>query len=129
MFQIFLKQICRILPMLMLVVIISQASAKTEHPEKWYQEKWCTQNNGITEFRFPDKTRCDCLTDTHAVEFDFGRKWAEAIGQALYYGFQADKRAGIVLIIEQPSDQKYWIRLNSVIEYYKLPIETWIIKH
>jgi hypothetical protein len=27
----------------------------------------------------PGGTRCDCVTDTHAIEFDFGDNWAEAI--------------------------------------------------
>ena len=27
----------------------------------------------------PDGTRCDCVTDTHAIEFDFGVNWAEAL--------------------------------------------------
>ena len=29
-----------------------------------------------------DGTRCDCVTDTHAIEFVFGSGWAESIGQA-----------------------------------------------
>ena len=72
----------------------------------------------------PDRTRCDCLTDENAVEFDFGTKWAEAIGQALYYSIQTGKRAGVVLILEKPTDRKYWIRLNSVIQHFGLPIDT-----
>jgi hypothetical protein len=40
----------------------------------------------------PDGTRCDCLTDTHAIEFDFGNKWAEAIGQSAYYALQTGKK-------------------------------------
>jgi hypothetical protein len=59
---------------------------KREHPEKWYQEKWCRQQGGQIEVVLPDKTRCDCVTDTHAIEFDFGNGWAEAIGQS-YSGF------------------------------------------
>jgi len=46
--------------------------AKREHPEKWYQEKWCEAQKGRVEVVLPDGTRCDCLTDTHAIEFDFG---------------------------------------------------------
>ena len=46
--------------------------AKREHPEKWYQEQWCEERNGKAEVVLPDGTRCDCLTDTHAIEFDFG---------------------------------------------------------
>lgn len=75
----------------------------------------------------PDGTRCDCLTETHAVEFDFGEKWSEAIGQSLYYSLQTGKKAGIVLIIETIKDRKYWIRLNTTIDQFKLPIDTWAV--
>jgi hypothetical protein len=46
--------------------------AKREHPEKWYQEEWCEAHKGQVEVVLPDGTRCDCVTDTHAIEFDFG---------------------------------------------------------
>lgn len=103
-------------------------SAGRKHPEKWYQERWCVENDGQVEVVLPDKTRCDCLTDTHAIEFDFGSKWAEAIGQSLYYSIQTGKRAGVVLILEKEADRKYWIRLNTIIEHFGLPIDTWEIK-
>ena len=46
--------------------------AKREHPEKWYQERWCREQDGQVEVVLPDKTRRDCVTDTLAIEFDFG---------------------------------------------------------
>lgn len=52
----------------------------------------------------PDGTRCDIVTDTHAIEVDFADKWGEAIGQSLNYAFQSNKRAGILLILEKESD-------------------------
>lgn len=113
---------------LILILIFSMpALAKRDHPERWYQNQWCNEHNGQTEVVFKDRTRCDCLTATHAIEFDFGNKWAEAIGQSLYYGLQTGKRPGIVLILEDEKDYKYWIRLNSVIDNYKLPIDAWKI--
>lgn len=99
--------------------------AKRNHPEKWYQEKWCRDRGGKVEVVLPDRTRCDCLTSENAIEFDFGNKWAEAIGQSLYYSLQTGKRAGIVLILENETDRKYWIRLNSTIQHFKLPLDTW----
>jgi len=98
------------------------------HPEKYYQNKWCAEHKGQAEVTLPDKTRADCITDTHAIEFDFGEKWAEAIGQALYYSLQTGKRAGIVLILEGQEDRKYFIRVNSTIQHFKLPIDTWEMK-
>jgi hypothetical protein len=85
-------------------------------------------NRGISEYRLPDKTRVDCETETHSIEFDWSKKWYEAVTQSLFYAMQTGKRAGVVLIIKKPKHYKHWIRLNSLIEYYKLPITTWIIK-
>lgn len=108
-------------------IAIFFVAAKRTHHEKWYQEKWCKEQGGKVEVVLPDKTRCDCLTDTNAIEFDFGNKWAESIGQALYYSIQTGKRAGVVLILEKKSDFKYWLRLNTIIQHYNLPIDTWKI--
>jgi len=103
--------------------------AKRLHPEKYYQSRWCADRGGQTEVVLPDRTRCDCVTETHAIEFDFGQhKWAEAIGQSLYYGLQTGKKPGIVLILEHEKDRRYWIRLNSTIQHYNLPIDTWVIE-
>ena len=55
------------------------------HSESSYQHAYCSACNGIEEYKLPDYTRVDCLTDTHAIEFDFANKWAESIGQALHY--------------------------------------------
>ena len=101
------------------------ALAKHQHLEKWYQNKWCAEHRGQAEVVLPDGTRADCLTDTHAVEFDFGGKWAEAIGQALYYGLQTGKRPGVVLILENEKDSKHWLRLNSTVKHFRLPVDTW----
>ena len=99
--------------------------AKRLHPERYYQEVWCGDHGGQVEVRLPDKTRADCVTKTHAIEFDFANKWAEAIGQSLYYSLQTGKRAGVVLILEKPGDYKFWIRLNTTIKHFNLPIDTW----
>jgi len=56
---------------------------------------------------------------------DLGNNWAEVIGQSSYYSIQTGKKAGIVLIMETMMDRKYWIRLNTTIEHFKLPIDTW----
>lgn len=107
------------------LVSLGTASLAASPPEKYYQLKWCSAHNGRAEVCLSDGTRADCITDTHAIEFDFGRNWAEAIGQSLYYSLQTGKRAGIVLILESPKDRKYWIRLNSTIQHFRLPIDAW----
>ena len=35
---------------------------------------------------------------------------------------------GIVLILESEADERFWVRLNAVIEEYNLPIKTYILR-
>ena len=53
--------------------------------EKWYQERWCRERGGQVEVVLPDNTRCDCVTDTHVIEFDFGQYPAKAVYRKLFY--------------------------------------------
>jgi hypothetical protein len=55
--------------------------------------------------------------------------WVETVGQSAYYAIQTKKKAGIVLILETMKDRKYWIRLNTTIEHFNLPIDTWSIRN
>lgn len=75
----------------------------------------------------PDGSRADCTNSTHAIEFDFGRKWAESIGQALNYGAQSGKTPGVVLILEKAKDVRYLDRVKKVREAYGLPLEVWAV--
>lgn len=105
------------------LVMIPAFCCAHDMPEKFYQDKWCNEYGGITEYRLQDGAKVDCLTDTHAVEFDFALKWAEAIGQALFYSAVTGKRAGIVLILEDDEDVRHLIRLRTTILYNSLPID------
>ena len=92
--------------------------------EKYYQDKWCKANNGVTEYVLDDKTRVDCLTDEYAIEFDFSYKWPESIGQALYYAIRTGKLPGVVLIMENIGDGRYLERLEVVAIKYGIRIWT-----
>jgi hypothetical protein len=106
----------RLFTIILLIYLTFPVHAKRLHPEKWYQNQWCVAQNGKSEVVLEDRTRCDCLTTTHAIEFDFANKWYSAIGQSLHYALLTNKRAGIVLILESENDKKYLDRLNRVIE-------------
>jgi len=98
-----------------------------DYYEVYYQNLWHSLSGGQTEVVFEDRTRCDILTETHAIEVDFADKWAEAVGQAAHYATLTGKRAGILLIIEDASDFKYLLRLENLIEYHNLEIDVWTI--
>ena len=87
---------------------VSSAHAKSEKSEKsakWHEadfvDAYC---QGEIEYVLADRTRVDCLTSTHAIEYDWGKKWAESLGQALFYSAMTGKKAGIVLI--EPKNQR-----------------------
>lgn len=110
-----------------LIFLLFTATA-TALPESYYQGIFAAQVGGRTEVTANDGSRCDILTDSYAIEVDFARKWGEAIGQSLSYGFQFDRQAGIVLILEKPADQKHLIKVNSIIQHYGLPIKVWVMR-
>jgi hypothetical protein len=77
--------------------------------EKEYQAAWCNARGGIQEYRLDDGARVDCLLPEYAVEFDFGPKWAECCGQAIYYGQKTNRTPACVLIIEDAENDAVFI--------------------
>ena len=97
-------------------------------PEKWYEtqtmmpnqlesyyvNQWCTNDFGRKEAILWDMTRVDCLAKDYAVEFDFAKKWAEAVGQSLYYSQMTGKLPAITLILTSPADYRYVKRVERL---------------
>ena len=88
-------------------------SSSKKHKEKYYQKKLCKKLGGKMEVRLKDKTRIDCLTDEYAIEVDFAKKWAEGIGQSLYYGYMTGKKPAVGLICSD-KDKRFLKRLEVV---------------
>lgn len=94
------------------------------HNESSYQHAWCSAHKGIEEYENNDKTRVDCLTEYHAIEFDFANKWAESIGQALHYQLMTGKKAMVVLILEDPKkDMVYYNRVKKLAKIHNFDTE------
>lgn len=115
------------MPRLLLLFLLSLSLfGKHLHKERVYQEHFCNTLGGVMEYKLEDRTRVDCLLDEYALEVDFAPKWAESIGQSLYYAKQTSKKAGVLLIMEnEQKDQKYLQRLQRVSENHDIDI--WII--
>jgi len=93
--------------------------------ESHYQKIYCDKIGGVTEVVLADRTRVDCLTDRLAIEVDFAEKWAECIGQAIYYGLDQNRKPACLLIMEDPiKDQKYLKRLQRVADRYCIEVYT-----
>lgn len=124
----------------LLVGTLSEAEGARANRESVYQNLWCTAKGGVAESPLPEtnftalaktinRTRVDCLLTDYAIEFDFADKWAEAIGQALYYGAGTNRKPGIVLIMENPvTDLKYLIRMFRAIQSTGIDIRVWIVQ-
>ena len=91
--------------------------------ETSYSKAWATEHAGTPEYRLTDGTRVDVLTDAQAVEFEYPKKWAESLGQALYYASQTGRQPAIVYIVGSPKDQRYIDRARATVEYWHLPVE------
>lgn len=82
--------------------------------ESYYVNQWCTSDFGRKEAVLWDMTRVDCLAKDYAVEFDFAKKWAESIGQALYYAKMTGKKPAVTLILTSPADYRYVKRVERL---------------
>jgi len=101
--------------------------AKHLHKERIYQNKWAELHHAkTTEYVLPDKTRVDIITDEYAIEVDFAKKWAESVGQSLYYAAMTGLKPGIVIIVENINDYRFIFRLEVLTKKYD--IKLWLIK-
>lgn len=99
--------------LLLLFFLLSGCSHGPLH-EKDYQKWWCDRHNGTVEHRLPDGTRVDCLTKEYAVEVEYAPKWAESIGQALYYAQSTSHKPGVLIIVQSDKDERFLKRLRAV---------------
>ena len=109
---------------LIFTFFVLPAFSKRLYREAEYNQKYCSNIGGTTEFRNADLTRVDCLTKTNAIELDFAEKWAEGVGQALYYSQLTGKKGKLVLILENPDvEMKYFERAKLLSKVYNFEVE------
>lgn len=105
-------------------------TALTQTPrqkEVYYQELFAKAINGQTEYVLKDNSRVDIVTDTFAIEVDFASKWAEAIGQSLYYAERLNKKPGILFVVDGKQENRYIFRLLTVTRKYGITV--WILDY
>ena len=115
---------------LMCIICTMPVQAKHLHKEAEYQAYWCNKQGGQMEYVLNDKARVDCLLPDLAVEVDFAPKWAECIGQAIYYGKKTNRTPACLLILEKEKDVRYLKRLRYSVYKKKqiTPFRTFTIK-
>lgn len=63
------------------------------------------------------------LTRDYAIDFDSARNWKKTVGRCLSNGRVTGRPPAIVLIMENPEDEKHLNDLKATIELFKLPIK------
>lgn len=99
---------------LIAVILMAALFASSSHAamrESFYQNEWCGKREGQVEYVLEDRARVDCLLPEYAVEVDFDNKWAEAIGQALYYATMTGRKPAVLLIIGR-NHERYLARFQ-----------------
>jgi len=97
--------------------------------ENDYSDVLANQLDGQREVRLWDDTRVDILTDEYAIEVDWAYKWAEAIGQSLYYGIVTGKKPMIIILIkDNTKDKKYIYRCQTICTKYGIKLKSYKIQ-
>ena len=109
----------------MALFVLASSSTDAQN-ERAYQQALCS--GWTIEQSLSDTTRVDCISSTHAKEVDFSDKWAEGIGQALYYSTQTGLEPGLILVCRRQPDtcQGHLDRALAVVGEYGLPLTVWI---
>ena len=61
--------------------------------------------------------RVDLVTAEHAIEVERAEKWKHAIGQALWYSLETNRAPGIILLVTDRSQYRYFVQLNSALAH------------
>ncbi len=64
------------------------------------------------EFRLDDGTRVDLLFPQQACEIDWADKWAEGVGQSVYYGLKTRRGPLVILLAKKDGWEKYRDRVQ-----------------
>lgn len=112
---------------IILLLLIPMCSYAKKN-ERYYQTIHCDELKGQKEYRLSDNTRVDCLTDYEAIEHDWAEKWAECVGQSLYYSIKTKKQPVCVLIGSKENLIKHSKKIEEIKKEYNLPLKVILIE-
>ncbi len=101
---------------LYIIIIVFTGLAAFGQNESYYSDIIAKRMNGLREVKVKSG-RVDILTGEYAIEVKKAPQWKHAIGQALWYAQQTNKKPGIILIMKSKNEWKYGIMLQSTLNY------------
>lgn len=85
----------------------------------------------LLSYHLRSRGEVDCLSEAFAIEVDWADKWAEAIGQSMYYAAETGKKPAIILLCRSSSQRDvglcttYVYRMNAAFRFLSEPIQVW----
>jgi hypothetical protein len=108
--------------------VLSGEEEKPRLRETEWSKIIAEEKGGVAEFRLPDQSRVDVLTESTAYEVEWVEKWPEAIGQALFYGLSTDRAPGIILLMRGSKAEENYLECLSVVsalrQHFPIRLET-----
>jgi hypothetical protein len=96
------------------------------HEPEW-SKALAVHVDGKAEYRLPDKSRIDVLTDEYAVELDWLHKWHEGVGQALHYAELSGKEPVVAIGIKEMDYDREKLKLAKRVAN-KSGIGVWVVR-
>ena len=97
--------------------------------EAYWQRQYCADME--IEKKLITGGRVDCFNEEYAIEVDWAHKWAEAVGQSLYYAATTDRKPGIILLCEESEGpveglcRSYVYRLEYALKFVNARVYVW----
>jgi hypothetical protein len=104
--------------------LVSLAFQEPDYPSETQAVKALAEKyEGEVEAKLWDATRVDLLTEEYAIEADWSYKWAEGIGQALYYAEVTGKKPAVMILVKDlKKETRYIYRLQTVAAKYNIKV-------
>jgi hypothetical protein len=112
------------------LILVGMAPAISEaHNEHIWQRRYCAGME--LGWHLPSGGYVDCLSAEYAIEVDWAPKWAEAVGQSLYYAGATGRKPGIILLCERSEGpveglcRSYVYRLEDALKFVNAHVYVW----
>jgi hypothetical protein len=102
-----------------------EVGSNGEPNELYWSHALATELQGEAEYRLDDGARIDILLPKEAIEIDWPKKWAEGVGQALFYGSKTNKTPVVLYLVSNLKEEEKYINRGKIAAK-KGGVEVWL---
>lgn len=97
--------VCKFLMLLYLATAVHEVDVVARLAPKY---------NAVAEVKLWDGSRVDLLNEEYAIEADWTHKWAEGVGQCMYYATVTGRKPALMLLVRPGDSYKDIYRAQTV---------------